>query len=324
MKTVLKVIGGLLGLVVVLGLCGYTWAAHKTNTLMARTIAVHSVDFPIPFPLADSEIARLKLTRDSALTLATARAVDRGKHLVEARFACRQCHGMSFGGGTMVDVAPIGRILGPNLTLGRGSHTANYRAADWDRIVRHGILPSGNPAVMPSEDFETVSDQELSDVISYIRSMPPVDSVVPPIVTGPLGKVLMATGKMRLAVDLITDHHATHAVYPPASVATIDFGKHLATVCAGCHHADFAGGQISGGDPSWPPSKNLTPHPQALGRWSYAQFKSTFQTGTRPDGTTLKAPMSMIVGYAKKMSDVEVEALWKYLQSLPAIAPPAK
>ena len=68
------------------------------------------------------------------------------------------------GGGVMVDAFPIGRLLGPNLTGGAGGRTRTYTAADWDRAVRHGILPDGRPSVMPAEDYRLMSDQELADV----------------------------------------------------------------------------------------------------------------------------------------------------------------
>ena len=41
------------------------------------------------------------------------------------------------------DAFPLGRFLGPNLTTGQGSRTLDYEPADWDRIVRHGVLPDG-------------------------------------------------------------------------------------------------------------------------------------------------------------------------------------
>jgi hypothetical protein len=113
---------------------------------MARSITVHTVDFPIPFPLADSVVARMKITPESAAVLARVQAAERGKHLVESRYVCIECHGQDFGGGTMVDVAILGRFLGPNITLGKGSRTTNYKASDWDRIVRHGVKSDGKPA----------------------------------------------------------------------------------------------------------------------------------------------------------------------------------
>jgi hypothetical protein len=161
----------------------------------------------------------------------------------------------------MVDAPPIGRLLGPNLTLGRGSRTAQYRATDWDRIVRHGIKPNGRPAAMPSEDFVRMSDQELSDIIAFIRSQPPVDNEVAPVKLGPLGKVLMATGQMVLSADVIPSHDAPHA--------------------------------------------------------AYQQFVAALREGKRPDGTFLRVPMLLLQPYALKMTDVELPALWTYLQSVP-------
>ena len=94
----------------------------------------------------------------------------------------------------MIDDPMIGHLLGPNLTTGKGSVTRDFKASDWDRAVRHGVAPNGHPTAMPSSDFQFMADQELSDIVSYIRSLPPVDDTVPAIRLGPLGKVLLATG----------------------------------------------------------------------------------------------------------------------------------
>ena len=37
----------------------------------------------------------------------------------------------------------------------------------------------------------------------------------------------------------------------------------------------------------------------------------------RPDGTALRPPMTQMMPYAKAMTDLEIEALWAYLASLP-------
>jgi hypothetical protein len=41
--------------------------------------------------------------------------------------------------------------------------------------------------------------------------------------------------------------------------------------------------------------------------------------GKRPDGAALLSPMSLMMPYAQKMTDVELEALWAFLQSVPAV-----
>jgi len=320
MNRLLKTVGVLLGVVIVIAVCALAWASITVNRLRTQTFQTHAVDFPIPFPIDSAEVASLGLAPDAALHLAQERAVARGKHLVTARYTCVACHGANFGGGVMVDAFPIGRLLAPNLTLGAGSRTADYRPQDWDRIVRHGVLPDGHPAVMPSVDFQYMSDQELSDIASYIHSLPRVDNTVPRSSFGPVGMMLVATGKIPFSASMLASHDAPHPVFPPVESASADFGKHLASVCMGCHGADFSGGPIAGGDPSWPPARNLTPDATGLKGWTYDQFLAAVTEGRRPDGTALRSPMKEVAPYGKSMTDVERQALWAYLQALPPVA----
>src|SRR5262245_21932492 len=156
MRTLLKILASIVGLVVLLAAAGYAWASVATSRKLAHTYSVHAMDFPIPFPLTDADAAAVP--EADRMRVATERAVERGRHLLASRYACGECHGKNLGGGTMIDAPVMGRILGPNLTGGRGGRTANYKASDWDRIVRHGVLPDGRPAAMPSEDFQLMSD----------------------------------------------------------------------------------------------------------------------------------------------------------------------
>jgi mono/diheme cytochrome c family protein len=165
-----------------------------------------------------------------------------------------------------------------------------------------------------------MSDRELSDIVTFIRSQPPVDRVMPPPALGPIGKVLIATGKFTLSADLIGPGNGPHAATPPETEPTAAFGRHIAGTCMGCHREDLGGGPIVGGDPSWPPAANLTPGPQGIGEWTLAQFSTALREGRRPDGRALRAPMSGIMPYAQKMTDVELEALWAYLRSVPPVA----
>lgn len=217
----------------------------------------------------------------------------------------------------MVDEPAMGRLIGPNLTTGAGSVTVAYTVADWDRIVRHGIRRDGRPALMPSEDFVGMSDRELSDIIAYARSLPPVDREWPESTLGPMGKVMLATGKWRLSVDRVGDHHAAHRVEPPEAAETVEFGAHIAQVCTGCHRPHFAGGRIAQGPPHWAPASNLTPHPEGMAGWSFEQFATVMREGKRPDGSPVRAPMAQITPYGKRMTETELRALWMYLASLP-------
>ena len=313
MKKVLKIIGVLLLVLIVAGAAMYGWASSATSRKLAHKYAIHAVDFPIPFPLSDAEIRRLRLKPEAAQRLAREQAIERGRHLLESRYGCKECHGGNLGGGVMVDAAPVGRLLGSNITTGKGSRTLNYRAADWDRIVRHGVRPDSTPAAMPSVDFRRMTDQELSDIVMFVRSHPPVDSTVPPITVGPVLKAMLATGKARLSADII-DHSEPHGVLPPDLATPLEYGRHIAATCTGCHRDDFSGGPIAGGPPDWPPARNITP--AGIGTWTAEQFVTLMREGKRPDGSMVKPPMAGMAEFARNMGDQELLALWQFLHSL--------
>lgn len=327
MRAVLKGLLYVIGLLVICAGGVFIWAKSTVASLLEQKPDVHAIDVPVSVALTDGELAALKLERSGSAepgvdplsgvdlgAIARERAALRGKHLVEARYACIECHGKDFSGGVMIDDPAMGRILGPNLTSGKGSKTAHYTMADWDRIVRHGVKSDGHPAVMPSEDFQRMSDQELSDIVAYLQSVPAVDNEVPAISLGPLGTVLMAMGKLPLSADKI-DHEAPHPLVPPPARVDAEFGKHLAAPCVGCHRENLQGGPIAAGPPDWAPARNLTPHKEGLAGWTFPQFVKAMREGVRPDGTKLRAPMTLIAPYAQKMTAIELEALWAYISS---------
>ncbi|MBI2372597.1 MAG: cytochrome c [Deltaproteobacteria bacterium] len=338
MNKVLKIVVGLAGAAILSAAGGFGWASMKVESRLSQKFESHRLDLPVPFPLSESELEALRKERAPApaegqpadpaaappdplagvdlAKVATDRAIERGRHLVEARYGCTVCHGGNFAGGTMVDDGAIGTIKGPNITTGKGGVTAKYTAADWDRIVRHGIKPDGTPALMPSEDFFRMSDRELSDVIAFVSSAKPVDAVVPAPTLGPIGKVLMATGKFPISAENHLDHKKPHVAEAPEPAETKEFGEHLAAICTGCHNANLAGGKMAFGPPDWPEAANLTQHETGLKGWTYEDFEKVLTTGVKKDGTKLRAPMSEMMPYAQKMTAIEKKALWVYLGSL--------
>lgn len=297
MKKLVKFLGVGLGALVLAVVVALTVASFKAQARLAQKFESHRVTLPPAEPL------------DEALA--------RGKHLVDARYGCNICHGPNFAGGVMIEDPAIGSIHGPNITAGKGGRTAQYEAADWDRIVRHGIKPDGTPAVMPSEDFFKMSDQELSDIVAYVKSQTPVDVEVPRPTFGPLGKVLLAAGKFPISAEVLPDHRKAHAGVPPRAADSTDFGEHLAAICSSCHRANFAGGPMPFGPPDWPPAANLTQHDNGLKSWTYEDFEKTLTTGVTKNGKQLRDPMSLVVPAAKAMTDTERRALWTYLRSVP-------
>jgi mono/diheme cytochrome c family protein len=264
--------------------------------------------------------ARLRVHYDThRITLAAppggdAAAIERGRHLVTARYGCAACHGRNLAGGVMLDDAAIGSLRGPNLTSGNGSRTAGYTMADWDRIVRHGVKPDGTPALMPSDDFFRMSDAELSDIVAYVGSLPPVDSVVSPPKLGPVGKVLVALGKFPISAE--HQPAAPHPSSPPPTADSAAFGAHLVATCLACHGQNLAGGPMAFGPPDWPAAANLTPHETGLRDWSYEEFDKALTEGVSKDGRKLRTPMADVVQGTKAMDVTERKAIWTYLKSV--------
>ena len=323
MKTLLKIVGAVVLFLVVAAAAVFGWATVAANGKFAQTFESHRAVIAMPWPLTAEEITAARVEQPGATdadlqTLATTRAVARGKHLVTARYACIGCHGPDFGGGEMIKDPAIGTLLGPNITAGRGGRTAAFTMADWDRIVRHGIKADGHPAVMPSEDFLLMSDHELSDIVAYVRSNPVVDAEVARPSFGPIGRVLIATGKFPLTASRITDHQKAHDTLPPAEGPTVEFGRHLAGVCTGCHRADLRGGPITFGPPGWPAAANLTSDTTGLKDWTFEDFERTITTGVRKNGQVVREPMIRVVPVGLNMTPLERRALWTYLTSLPA------
>lgn len=283
----------LLGLVVLLGataIVGSLMADRK----MRRQLVVNVADVP--------------LREDAA-------SVERGRYLYASR-GCTDCHGANGAGHTFIDDPNGLRVRGPNLTPGANSAVQGYSSMDWVRIVRHGIKRDGRPAlVMPSEDYNRFTDDDLASLVAYLRQLPPVDGE-PGVVRMPLPvKLLYAFGVVRDAYEKID--HSLPPQQPVAEAVTPAHGAYVANMCIGCHGPQFSGGRIPGAPPDWPPASNLTPgEGSAMVRYESAeQFMRMLVTGKRPDGTAVSNVMPF--GSLQAISETDANALYLYLKTLP-------
>ncbi|HEY3047275.1 MAG TPA: cytochrome c, partial [Polaromonas sp.] len=100
-----------------------------------------------------------------------AQALERGKYLFQSR-GCVDCHGANGGGRDFVNDGKGTRIAGPNITP--GGVVARYQPEDWVRTIRHGVKPDGRPAlIMPSEDYNRFTNEDLAALVAHVRSLPP-------------------------------------------------------------------------------------------------------------------------------------------------------
>jgi mono/diheme cytochrome c family protein len=237
----------------------------------------------------------------------------RGEHLFRAVGTCALCHGDDAGGRLYSDAGAVGRIVGPNLTTGRGGVGAARTDADLVRAIRHGVRRDGTSLiVMPSEVYAHFSDADLGALVAYLRRVPPVARELPPTGLGPVGRALLAAGKLNVLVAPKTPRLGSRPSVTRGR--TREYGRYLADVsgCRGCHGYGLSGGMVAG-PPGLPPASNLTP--AGLGAWSETDFVRALREGRRPEGTRLDEFMPWRT--LGRMTDEELGALWTYLRSVP-------
>jgi mono/diheme cytochrome c family protein len=243
-------------------------------------------------------------------------AVAAGQHIALIR-GCTDCHGPDLGGSPVVEDPMIGSIHAANLTGGAGGVGSIYTDADYEHAIRHGVRPDGGPLlVMPSAEYARLGDEDMNALIAYIRSVPDVDRTVPPIRLTPIARLLFLTGQLPPLAAEVIDHQAPHPPSPqPAANAA--YGEYLATSCTGCHGLDFSGGPIPGAAPGSPQSANLTPAGDLAG-WDETDFLQALTTGMTPEGEMLD-PSAMPWPMTAQMSELELRAVWAFLQTLPPV-----
>jgi hypothetical protein len=244
--------------------------------------------------------------------------IARGQHLVSSVGGCssKPCHDSDLGGGTPIDIGPLGTFVGPNITP--GNLGAAYSDGELARLIKHGIKKDGRSLrFMPVQEINWLPEKDVVAIISYLRSVPASDRPNGSTTVKTLGKVLDRQGKIVFDVAGHIDHNKVEQVPDPAPNAA--YGAFMARLCKGCHGEEhLAGGPIPGAPSTMAVPLNLTPDATGLKDWTFEDFDKTLRTGVRKNGKTLD-PIMPIEAW-KNFDETEMRALWEYLRSLPPVA----
>jgi mono/diheme cytochrome c family protein len=304
-KRILKWAGIIIGVVILL----------LTITVSLR----QDLKYDAPFP-------DIKASADSSV-------IARGKYLALGPAHCADCHAspgsshlvekgieVPLSGGNKFDL-PIGTVYVRNITSDKETGIGKYSDADIARMLRYGVRPNGT-AVLPFMPFHSTSDEDLTAIISFLRTQKPVRNAIPENSVNLLGSIVKAF--------LLKPSGPTGAV--PKTIkkdTSAAYGKYLATSvanCSGCHTnrdmmtGAFIGEPMAGGlrmESSVDPDKYyfLTPNltPDSTGRlfgWTQKMFVERFRKGKVYPGS------HMPWGPFSRMSDDELKAIYNYLQSV--------
>jgi mono/diheme cytochrome c family protein len=251
----------------------------------------------------DISVAPVALRADAA-------AVERGRYLYGSR-GCVDCHGDNGGGATLADDGKGLKLAGPNITSGN-SRMGSYQPVDWVRSIRHGVgTDSRALRLMPSEDYNRLTDEDLGSIVAYVRQLAPQSGKEHGIIELPLpGRVMYGLGQIPEAFTKI-DHSLPPAKPVPEGV-TLEHGRYVAQMCAGCHGMKLHGGKIAGAPPDWPAAARLAPgEGSVMPRYKDAEaFMAMMRSGKRADGSVIAV---MPFPSLKTMNDTDLRALHLYL-----------
>ena len=251
-------------------------------------------------------------------------ALERGTYLMASIVACGNCHtpqtpngpapGMELAGGTRFDEG-FGTVFVPNITPDVETGIGKWTDAQITAAIRDGKRPDGTiiGPPMPIALYRGMSDEDVTAIIAYLRSVKPVAN-----------KVAKSAYKVPLPRTYGPPVTTVASVSKAEKVA---YGAYLAGPaghCIECHSTpgpngtpDFVGKTGAGGlsfNGPWGTSYAANITPNGIGTWSDADIKRAITTGVRPDGVHLKPPMAF--AYYKNIAADDLDAIVVYLRTL--------
>ncbi len=280
-----------------------------------------------PLPKFEPQSLDITVSRDSL-------SVARGRKVVETH--CVGCHlgedGKLSGRLFTKPDDPFGVIWSRNITNHPEKGIGSYKDGELAYLFRTGIRPNGEWAG-PYMSFPMMSDEDVACLIAYLRSDSPL--IQASEATHPEPKyTFLAKALIKMELFKPYPYDGKPKTAPPAT-DQIAYGRYLATAvydCFNCHSASFETNNhfepeksprfFGGGNPmhdmDFQPvvSANITMHKTAgIGSWTKEEFAAAVRTGARPDQRILSGAMPRY----GLLDDQETDAIWAYLQTVPAL-----
>src|SRR5688572_16871968 len=312
MKTLLKIVGGVILLLVIVAACGYGYMMFA-------------------FPKVAPPPADVKFD-------ASPERLARGEYLANHVSGCVTCHserdftkfsgpsvpGTLGAGGQKFDLGPAGVMYSKNITP---AGIGDWTDGELLRAVTQGVSKDGTPLfpLMPYPHFGRMAEEDVHAVLAYVRSLKAIESPEPP------------ARKLSFPLNLIVrtipgpNTHGTR----PSPEDKVAYGKYMteAALCTECHTPiddrgtplpgmEFAGGTEILETGHRVRSANITPDANTgIGSWTEQQFVDKFKAFETATNATLaeheraqNTPMPM-TAYAH-MSREDLSAIFAYLRTV--------
>lgn len=262
--------------------------------------------------------------------------IARGKYLTTGPAHCIACHTpnekaadieagaiIPFSGGWELTLDGVVTLRAPNITPDPETGIGNVPDSVLARSLRHSVNRWG-VTMVPIMPFQELSDEDLTAILSYLRSQEPVSNQIPRSEYTFLGKALVTFG------ILTPEGPKTPPAISVTKSASPEYGRYLAhsvADCRGCHTerdmstgafigTDLAGGLYFAPEPHTEGESfmtpNLTPDPETghITGWTEDEFIARLKSGR----VYKHSPMPWAL-YAR-MDSTDLRAIYRYLMSL--------
>jgi len=237
------------------------------------------------------------------------------------------------GAGGVEIETPFGTFFSTNVTPDREHGIGDWTDEEIARAIRVGTLPGGDvePPVMPYQLYAGMADDDLRDLIAYLRTLPPAAvENRPHQVKLPLARLAFRAWRI-----LFAGHTMPPETAPTEVVARGRYLTDHVAICGDCHTPRNRFGALDAalylaGTPDGPGGEevpNITPDQKTgIGSWGVDDITSLLQMGMKPDFDNVQGSMAEVIdgiaggpGYGKA-PEGDLRAIAEYLKTIPPIA----
>ncbi len=286
-------------------------------------------------PIVYLSVLFLMVVASDAAAQPTREQIARGKYVFGAAAGCG-CHTAPKqplnAGGRKYD-GPFGTVYASNITPDPTTGIGKWTDEQIITATRLGRRPNGERLipVHPYTVFNGMTEQDLQDVVAYLRSVPPVNRQTPAKkISVPMFESVFLPAWLATFAAVETPPKSA----PTSGVARGEYLTRAVSHCGECHtprtmtmavdNTRFLAGNQKGKGPEGSAVPNITPDRETgLGSWTEEQITDYLETGNKPDGDVSGGLMMEVIqgssaGY-KDLTKADRQAIAKYLKSIPAI-----
>ena len=172
-----------------------------------------------------------------------AASIEEGHRLAQLT-GCTHCHAQELTGAVPMDIPNVVKFVAPNLT----QVLPNYTDEQLVTLLRRGVRPDGTGILfMPAEMTRHLDDEDLAQLIAFLRTVSPAPGVTDRTEVRPIGRFIIATRKYVPPARAIANAAPDEPADRGAPTAR---GRYMVmSFCTECHGQDFMGNPFAKSPP---------------------------------------------------------------------------